>query len=94
MIEPYLMLFRRAQTDRANRVVMGAFGEDQHMQAITDQSHGDKPDLSVIEAVILALKGRVSIEPLRGSQRHTVLGDIRGILRGMELDFHVILCTH
>jgi len=59
------MFLCRAQADGANRVFMGAFGVDQHMQAVSEQPHGDKPDLSVIEVIILALKCRVPIEPLR-----------------------------
>ncbi len=66
------MLFCWSQADRANRVFMGAFSEDQHMQAIADQTQGDKPGLSVIEAIILALNRGVPIEPLRSLQGHAM----------------------
>lgn len=88
------MFFRRTRADRANSVFVGAFGEDQHMHAVIDQSHGDKPDLSVGEAVILALKRRGPIEPFRRFQGHAVLDDIRRILGGIELDVDSIVYTH
>lgn len=44
------------------------------MQAITDPSHGYEPSLSIIEAVIFALKCRVPIDAFRSPQRYAVLG--------------------
>jgi hypothetical protein len=59
MIEPHFVFFCRPQANGANRVVMGAFGKSQHMQATIDHPQGDKADLSVIEAIVLALECRV-----------------------------------
>lgn len=67
---------------------MRAFGENQHMQAITDQAHADETNLSIIEAIIFALKHRILIEIFRSSQGYAVLGDIGFILGRVELDFH------
>jgi hypothetical protein len=67
---------------------MGAFSEDQHMQAVTDQTQGDKPGLSVVEAIILALNRGVPIEPFRSLQGHAMFGRIRCIFGRIELDFH------
>ena len=82
------MLLCWAQADGANRVVVRAVGENQHVQAITDQPYGNETDLSIIEAVILAFKSCVSIEPFRRLQGHAMFGDIPLVLGRVELDLH------
>ena len=53
MIEPCLVLFggRRLM---AHRILVGA-SANTSMQALTDQTKGDKTDLSIVEAIVLAL---------------------------------------
>lgn len=82
------MLLCRTQADGANCVVVRAVGENQHMQAIADQPYGNETDLSIIEAVILAFKSRVPIEPFRSLQGHTMFGDIAFVFGWVELDLH------
>ena len=82
------MLLCRTQADGANRIVVGAVGESQHMQAITDQPYGNETDLSIIETVILAFKGRVPTEPFRSLQGYAVFGDIPLVFGRVELDLH------
>ena len=73
---------------------MGAFGKSQHMQATTDHPQGDKADLSVIEAIVLALECRVPIKSFRSLQGHAVLGDITSLLVGSNSISIVISYTH
>ena len=74
------MFFRRAETDDAKSVVIGALREHHHIKACIDQTDSDEADFAIIEPVIFALKRRVPIEIDRRAQRNAVLGPIYLVL--------------
>lgn len=82
------MLFGPPEADDADCVVIGAFGEDHHMQASIDHSDGDKAQLAVIEAVVLAFERGFPLEAGRGLQRNAVLDPVARILGRVKLDIH------
>lgn len=59
------MLFGGAQADRTHRILLGAFGEHEHMQTIADPAQRHEPDFTIIEAIVLALQRRDPVKPFR-----------------------------
>ena len=67
------MLLGRAQADDPDGIVVGAFGEHQHMHAGLDQADGDEAGFAMVEPVIVAFQCRISVETGRRSQGNAML---------------------
>ena len=91
---PHLLLVRPAEADRPNDDVADGEGEAETLPV--DPAKGAEADFAIVAAIVHEDRCGKKVEPGCVRQRHAMLGDIRGVLRSIELKFHVGLgrCTN